>query len=379
MTMAVLHAHAGNLYGGVETILVNLLRYAGAAPDVEPRFALCFDGRLQAELRAAGGRLDSLGAVRISRPWTVARARRRLRAILAESADVGVVVCHSAWSQAIFGPVIRAAHVPSVFWLHGAAAGPGWLERWARRTPPDRVICVSRFAAAHLPRLYAGVRYDTVTSPVAPPPAGLSETHRAAIRRSLDIADGQVVIVQVSRVDPMKGQAVLLDALAELRDRTDWACWIVGGAQRRSELAHEAHLRRRASALGVASRVRFLGQRSDVAELLASADLFCQPNTAPEAFGISFVEALYHGLPVVGSRLGATPEIVDGSCGVLVEPGSPRSLAHALAELLDHPERRTALGAGGPARARMLCDPQAQVRRLADLFRDVARGGRNAA
>ena len=375
MTVRVLHVHAGNLYGGVETSLVTLARHAAAAPEVEHRFALCFDGRLAAELRDAGASVDLVGATRISRPWTVLRARRRLREQLSQG-EIGVAVCHSAWSRAVFGPVIRAARVPLALWLHGAP-GPRWLERWARRSRPDLVLCNSRYTASTAPSLVPPVAAEVVHPLVSG--CAVPRADRDARRASLGVPRDTSVVVQVSRMEPSKGHTVLLDALAELKHRHDWACWIVGGAQRHGEVAYQQALHRRATALGIGERVHFLGERTDVPAILAAADVFCQPNTGPDAFGITFVEAMYQGLPVIGSRLGATPEIVNESCGVLVEPGSVRSLAQALADLLDHPERRAALGANGPHRARELCDPPAQVRRLAALLGDLARTGRQVA
>ena len=67
-------------------------------------------------------------------------------------------------------------------------------------------------------------------------------------------------------------------------------------------------------------RVAFLGARDDVPDLLAQADIFCQPNQSPEPFGIVFIEALQSGIPVVSSRLGGAAEIVDDTCGILIPP-----------------------------------------------------------
>jgi glycosyltransferase involved in cell wall biosynthesis len=67
------------------------------------------------------------------------------------------------------------------------------------------------------------------------------------------------------------------------------------------------------------------------------------------------------GLPVVTSGCGGALEIVDRSCGVLVPPGDLDALAGALRALIRDPERRRALGAGGPGRARALCDPARQI------------------
>jgi glycosyltransferase involved in cell wall biosynthesis len=140
---------------------------------------------------------------------------------------------------------------------------------------------------------------------------------------------------------------------------------MVGGAQRPHEKRYLKGLRAEAAALGIGSRVNFLGQRSDVARLLAAADIHCQPNTGPEPFGITFVEALYAGLPVVTTAIGGALEIVDGSCGMLVAPNDPAALAGALRRLIEDRELRARLGAAGPARAKALCDPQAQMLALA--------------
>ena len=111
----------------------------------------------------------------------------------------------------------------------------------------------------------------------------------------------------------------------------------------------------------------FLGERRDVPALMRAADLHCQPNTAPEPFGLAFVEALHAGLPVVTTAMGGALEIVTPSCGVLVPPGDADALEQALRALVVDPEARARLGSGGPARARELCDPGRQLAALAAL------------
>jgi glycosyltransferase involved in cell wall biosynthesis len=133
-----------------------------------------------------------------------------------------------------------------------------------------------------------------------------------------------------------------------------------------------ASLRARAAAAGIADRVEFLGDRSDVPTLLAASDIYCQPNVEPDAFGLSLVEAMAAGLPVVTSALGGATEIIDETCGVLVAPRDSVQLASALSELLDDRGRRERFGSHGPARARALCDPAAQMPRIADVLQKAA-------
>ena len=364
--MKVLHVHSGNLYGGVETFLLTLARARQCAPRMEMAVALCFDGRIAQELRGEGVATFLLGDVRLRRPDKVRRARRALRAILAAQ-TFDVVVCHQAWPLAIFGPVVKRAGIPLVSWVHMVQTGRHWLERLAGRTEPDCHICNSHFTASQLPP--AGARVEVIYAPVAS--ALAPQTSALPPSRPALAPAAPVVIVQVSRMEPWKGQALLLEALSRLRDDPRWACWMVGGPQRPAEARYFESLRASAARLGIDSRVTFMGQRSDVPALLAGADVFCQPNLQPEPFGVSFVEALAAGLPVVTSAIGGALEIVDDTCGVLVPAGDAGALAGALSQLVDDAERRERLGRGGPARASLLSDPARQMNRIAGVFERI--------
>jgi glycosyltransferase involved in cell wall biosynthesis len=358
---------AGNLYGGIETYLATLGRYRHLATDMEPHFGLCFQGRLWEELTAAGVPVCDLGPVRISRPWTVLRARRRLRALLGKT-GFAAALTHGCWPHAVFAPVVRRAGVRLANAVHGELSHPTWLDRWAARTRPDVVVANSQFTATPAAKLFARSPVEVVYLPV--PAAELPD--RGAVRREVRTALGTppeaVVILQASRLEAWKGQAVHIAALARLKDLPGWEAWFAGGGQKAGEAEFLAELQEAARRAGIADRVRFLGQRSDVARLMAAADVYCQPNTGPEPFGLVFVEALQAGLPVVSSGFGGAVEIVDESCGVLTPPGDPAAVADALAGLIRSPERRRALGAAGPRRAAELCAPERALPRLAECL-----------
>jgi glycosyltransferase involved in cell wall biosynthesis len=363
-----LHVYSGNLYGGVERMLATFAGPGAGVPGLEQAFALCFEGRLAEEIRAAGAPLEMLGAVRMSRPWTALRARRVLdQAIERDRPDV--VICHSSWTQGLFAPVVRARGVPLVFWLHDAVTGTTWADRLAQRVAPDLAICTSRFAGGTLGRLWPHVRGEVVYPPVPRPQT--DDVDRAALRARLQTPAEDVVILQASRMEPWKGHRVLVQALATIRDVDGWTCWIAGGAQRPHEEAHLAELYAMAKQLGVSRRIRFLGHRDDVPALMAAADVLCQPNLGPEPFGIAFVEGMHAGLPIVATAIGGAREIVDPACGVLVPPDDAPALGQALRELVLDPARRARLGAAGPAQARALCDPVQQATRLREALASV--------
>ena len=152
-----------------------------------------------------------------------------------------------------------------------------------------------------------------------------------------------------------------------------WTCWLAGGPQRPAEALYLAELRAQVGELGIAGRVRFLGERADVPGLLVAADIHCQPNTGPEPFGLVFVEALRAARPVVATALGGALEIIDDTCGVLVAP-DVLPLAEALRTLIHDAGLRVRLGSAGPARARILCDPARQIARLYELLAGVVGG-----
>jgi glycosyltransferase involved in cell wall biosynthesis len=279
-----------------------------------------------------------------------------------------VVVTHSCWTHALFAPVVRRRRLPLVFFAHGLPSGRSWLESWAGGSPPDLALANSRATRAGLPLLFGNVPAEVVYLPLPQPELPDRAACRQRVRGELAVADGTALLLMASRLERLKGHEVLLDALGSLRHEAGWVCAIAGGPQRPAEERFLQELLRRCQQQRLEGRVHWLGDRRDVPRLLAAADLYCQPNTEADSFGLVFVEALYAGLPVVTTALGGSMEIIDASCGVLLPPADPEALAAALGELILNPERRLALGRAGPARARSLCNPGTQMHTLHRLL-----------
>jgi glycosyltransferase involved in cell wall biosynthesis len=189
---------------------------------------------------------------------------------------------------------------------------------------------------------------------------------RVVLRRDMGAAASTAVIVIASRFERWKGHIDLLRAAERLTG--DWAVWIAGAPQRPHEEDYRRELEAIASRPALAGRVRFLGERRDVPRVFAAADIHCQPNTHAEPFGIAFVEALDAGLPVVTFAFGGAAEIVTSACGILLPPAKRDALSGTLQRLVDDAALRRQIGAGGPARARSLCDPATQVARLEQVL-----------
>jgi glycosyltransferase involved in cell wall biosynthesis len=360
--MRLLHVVAGKLFGGIEAVLVTLARHGGGPAGPEHRFAVCFDGRLVERLEAAGAAPIRLGAVRLSRPWQVLRARAALRAAV-RTIRPDFVVFHDPWGVATLAAGVPRGEAVPVLWAHAPLTGKHWLERLALRRLPPRLLANSEFTARATRAALPGARVDVVRCPV-PPPLASDPAGAAALRASLGVPPGAFVVAMVGRPEPLKGHALLVRALERLRTDPRWACVVVGGPQSPAEAAHFESIRRLAAGAGLSERIRLLGFRDDVAELLRAADVLCQPNVAPDSLGLSVVEALWCGVPVVATDMGGPAEIVTPDCGVLVPP-DPAALAQALLALIAEPQRLRAMRAAAPGRAAELCAPDRQLRALA--------------
>ncbi|HLH07808.1 MAG TPA: glycosyltransferase family 4 protein [Terriglobales bacterium] len=362
-----MHLHSGNLFGGIERAIITCVRNLQFAPHLRFEFAVCFSGTFRGELSALKQPIHVLPEVRVRNPLSLIRARRQLARIL-RMRTYDAVVCHSTWTHSIFAPVIQGLGMPELFWAHDHYDGRHWLERWASRTAPNLVISNGEFSNESVEKLFPGVARQIVRNPVEIQRRHWSAAERRQIRAEFGTADNTVAIVQVSRMEAWKGHDLLLEAATRLRTSAPWKIWFIGGAQRPQELSYLETLKTKAKHLGIADRVTFGGQHSDVPRVLAAADIFCQPNRAAEPFGIVFIEALSQGLPVVTFNMGGPAEIVDPTCGVLVEPGNLKTLAAELDWLISDSALRRSLGEAGPARARQLCDPAVVLPQLQQVI-----------
>lgn len=156
------------------------------------------------------------------------------------------------------------------------------------------------------------------------------------------------ILAMASADAPMKGIATLLEAFAKLCVERDELSLVL---VTRPEPGGRTE--RLIDQLGIAGRVSFVNGVSDaeLVEVMGSAEIGCVPSLY-EGFSLPTAELMACATPLVVSRAGAIPEVVgpDGLCADLVAPGDVGELEHALAALLDDPERRTAMGAAGRAR-----------------------------
>jgi glycosyltransferase involved in cell wall biosynthesis len=193
----------------------------------------------------------------------------------------------------------------------------------------------------------------------------------AKTRLGLDV--DRPLIGTVGRLEPRKGTATLIAALATLRaEGRDVSLVVVGDGPLRSELVATA------ARLGLASHVQMLGDRADIEEILAAVDVFVLPSRT-EGMSNALLEAMAMALPVVATAVGGTPEVIaEGRSGLLVPSDDPSAMAAAIARLLDDRPSAARIGAAARQTVEERFGARSMVRRLEAVYAAVANSGDGA-
>ncbi|WP_249260700.1 glycosyltransferase family 4 protein [Halomonas caseinilytica] len=239
--------------------------------------------------------------------------------------------------------VTRPKRDPFHRWSYGKVSRLFSISEATRR----RNLKAFPLPAERIRRLYLGID-------PAPYADDLGASEKAALRAELGIPEGAVAIGLPGRITRGKGQALWVEALGRLAERGPGQAWqgvLIGGlaADEGSDEAVVAELRERVVELGLASRVSFVGFRSDLPSCLKALDIVCVPSRN-EAFGLTVIEAMAAARPVVGSSSGAIPELINEQTGRLADPDVPEAWVTALVELLEDVQLRERLGATGRQR-----------------------------
>ena len=188
-------------------------------------------------------------------------------------------------------------------------------------------------------------------------------------RNELGISPDSLLVGYVGWLIPIKGVTYLVKAMAEVVQRHPHSLLVlVGKGDEKGE--EEIKLREQVENLGLADKVRFLGWRSDVDEVMGCFDIFVLPSLN-EGMGRVLVEAMAAGLPIAASRVGGIPDLVkDGQNGILVPPADASSLAKAISDLLTDKEERNRMGEAG----KKMCLPysaEAMVEQIDVLYAEL--------
>jgi glycosyltransferase involved in cell wall biosynthesis len=335
--------------------------------------AICSPGPLLERVEAAGIRCRPVPIERSMNPLAAWRATRALARVMRQE-RFDIVHVHTPVASLVGRLAAWRSHVPLIaytahgFYFHEHMA---WTKRsafvaleWLAGRATDLLMTQSQEDADFARRT------GLVTGATAAIGNGVDPAlfhprdgaHRKAKRAELGTPPDAPVILMVGRMVAEKGYPELFAAMKKV----DAHLW-VAGARLESDHARPVDAALAGDA-DLAGRVHLLGERDDVPELMAAADLFTLPSHR-EGMPRSIIEAMMTGLPVVATDIrGSREEVVNGTTGLLVPVADTDALADALDRLVADPAARSAMGEAGRTRALDLYDENKVIARQLELL-----------
>ena len=360
-------------YGGAERLLTDMAATVDRSRfDYEVAYVLREQDALVPAMRAGGTPVHSLGARHnADLRWMVALRR------LLVTGRYDVVHFHlpqaAAFGQLVVASLPRSTRPGVVYTEHSLWDRAKLVNRALLRASlgsGERLVAVSQASYDALP-VSLQRRATTVVHGV-----DLSQSDslvarraecRALVRSELALDDDELLFLAVANLRPEKGYDVLLEAAKAIADSDLPIRMAAVGRGPLRDVLRARHLE-----LGLGDRFQFLGQRDDVLQLLAGADAFVLASHH-EGLPVALMEATSVGLPIVASRVGGIPQVLEDEVdAILVPPGEPGLLAEAMKRLASDPILRDRLGQRAKLRSSMFDIGEAN-RSVGDIYLQVAR------
>lgn len=233
----------------------------------------------------------------------------------------------------------------------------------------NRILCVSNTVKNHLVS-YVGINPEKISVvyngiDLKELSGEKTEGEKKQIRKTLGIKEGCQIIGNISRLISDKGHKYLLLSIPHvLKIYPNTIFLIIGDGELKTELINLS------KTLNIMDRVIFAGTRNDIPDLLSIMDIFVFP-TFHEAMGISVLEAMAMGKPIIATDDAAVPEIIqNGKEGFLVHPGDPNALSEAILRLLDDQKSTQEMGRLAKERVKIFSD-EAMARQIEKIYTEI--------
>lgn len=386
--MKILFYNHTNQVSGAERVLLLILARLNRNR-FEP-VLLCPTGKLQNEAKAVGvrcetvkqlharftGRADHLIRYLASFVSVVRQVRARVK-----EAEPDLIHANSIRAGLVISAATIGLRIPIIWHVHDfLPAHPlsTFIRLFVLLRPPAQIIVVAHaarerfrgdllrwfFDRAPIAVIHNAVDSQKLRRPVS---KGLG------LRKELRVRSADKLIGIVGNLSPGKGQLELINAFAEvLQSVTNAALLIVGAALFNRDDGYQQRLLTQTRALGIADRVRFLGQRNDVPEIMRSLDLLVL-NSQSEAFPLVALEGLACGVPILSTTVGGVPELIThGENGWLIPAGNQNKLTQAIVSLIEQPDLRARLAKNGQQHVAQKFTVDKFITRLEALWIGVA-------
>jgi glycosyltransferase involved in cell wall biosynthesis len=379
--------HTAELSGG-ERSLLSLL---AALPDTVERRVALPPGRLVAAVEELGiptttitGTAGSLRLHPVHTPRSIAELSLAALQVRRAARRYRVDLLHANSIRA--GIVLGLGRPPAPTIVHVRdCLPPGPVSAATMRlivATATTVVANSHYTARSVRAAAPGAHLEVVHNPVDLARWDPARIDRARARARLgDAGERRLLLGVVAQLSPWKGQGTAIEALRLLREEgLDVHLLLIGSAKfvasatRFDNHAYVAALRGLIDDAGLQDRVSWLGEREDVPELVRALDILLLPSEE-EPFGRALIEAMALGVPVLATRVGGPPEIIeDGREGFLLPPHEPAAWARAIRRIAESPDRGLEMGLAGRRRVEQAFTSDLHAHAMLDVYeRAIAR------
>ena len=351
MSQRVLYLAWAPFFSGAERALLLTLRSLDGSR-YEPRVLAGTDGEFAAQVRNLGIPCD----IAELRPFDARHPFLSLQSIsavvrAARRHDVSVIHANEVPSFQPGGYAARMLGIPALTHVRFFNGASGY--RWFLRSRFSLALFVSRdlmnSALTEAPEIFKGrseVLYDAVE-----PRDIWSAEDRLRVRADLGLPPDRTIVAITGQIAEIKGIWDFVAAAQILAGRGTEPLFAVLGDDLKNGGATRRAMEERVAALGLSHRFLFLGFRKDAPQIVQAFDVIAVPSHV-EPLGNATLEAMAAGRPVVGTRVGGIPEMIEEEkTGVLVAPSNPVALADAIERVVHDPDRRTAMSGAARRRA----------------------------
>lgn len=351
--------------GGLERVLATIVLGLDKNKFSVEIWCLAQGGAIASELVRRGVALKILGLTSYYNPLKVVFLAKLIR-----QAGIDILHTHGYFAGTFGRMAAILARTPAVIaHVHTTDYGFGRRNRLIDKFLSyftDRIVCISRAVQNFLvtvEKIHPAKTCVIYNAIVIPDFTDLSE-QTSAERLRLGITGLDFVAVCVASLSSHKGHHTLLDAAAIImRACPHFKLLLVGDGPLRAEL--EARSRK----AGIASNTIFTGLRENVFPLLKSADIFVLASTEREGLGLALIEAMAAGLPLIGTKIGGIPELIQENInGLLVPPGDPHALVAAMRMLMKDHSLRVKMGDAGQRICREKFAASRMISKLESLY-----------
>ena len=360
--------------GGAGRVILNYLRYSDLDA-FETLVAVPRGSLLKPSLEEAGATVYEVDGM-ADRSY----AKEDVKALedLIRRVKPDLVHTHGALSGRV---AAKRCHVPVLYSRHSAFPVPAklkyppgrWVNKLLNEHYADHIIAVSPATRDNLTEAGISSKKITVVMNGVAPVARTAPEEQTALREELGIPAGTCVFGILARLEDYKGHLYLVHAAKLLKDKgySNFRILIAGTG------AFEEEVRRAVTEMGVEDVVQMLGFRSDVAALLNILDVQLNASYGTEATSMALLEGMSLGLPSVVSDYGGNPWVIShGENGLVFPSRDSEALADAMADLIDRPEQRTAMGQKALERFETQFTGQVFARNTEQIYRNILKGAK---